>query len=63
MRKKEVYRALSEPRAEQEQLQCELCDKMIEQDSLIEISNENDSTVLCNKCAVKFNSLASIYDE
>ncbi len=62
MRKKEVYRTISEPRSEQEQLQCELCDKLLDQDSLIEISNTRDSTVLCNKCAVKFNNLASIYD-
>ena len=61
MRKKEVYRTLSSN--SMEQVQCELCDKAIQQEDLIEISNNKDSTVLCNNCAIKFNNLASIYDE
>lgn len=63
MRKKEVYRTLTKSRSEQEQLQCELCDKLIEQEALIEISNNKDSTVFCSSCAVKFNNLSSLYDE
>lgn len=63
MRNKEVYRTLDRSKTEQEQLQCELCYKLISQESLIEISNNKDSTVLCNKCAVKFNNLSSLYDE
>ena len=61
MRKKEIYRTLS--RNSVDQVQCELCDKVIDQEDLIEISNNKDSTVLCNHCAVKFNNLASLYDE
>ncbi|MFN8578413.1 MAG: hypothetical protein U0354_16395 [Candidatus Sericytochromatia bacterium] len=61
MRNKEVYRTINKNR--EEQLQCELCNKVIEQENLIEISNNKDSTILCNSCAVKFNNLASLYDE
>ncbi|MBC7474563.1 MAG: hypothetical protein H7263_09755 [Candidatus Sericytochromatia bacterium] len=61
MRKKEVYRTLSGDNIEQNE--CELCDRGIPQEDLIEISNNKDSTVLCNKCAITFNNLASIYDE
>jgi|APLak6261663012_1056037.scaffolds.fasta_scaffold28481_3 hypothetical protein len=63
MRNKEVYRTLNKNRTEQEQLQCELCNKLIEQESLIEISNNKDSTILCSRCAVKFNNVSSLYDE
>jgi hypothetical protein len=61
MRKKEVYKTLT--KSDQEQVQCELCDKLIDEDDLIEISSNKDSTVLCNVCARKFNNLSSFYDE
>jgi hypothetical protein len=61
MRKKEVYRTLTI--SDQEQVQCELCEKPIDPRNLIEISSNKDSTVLCSNCAEKLNNVASLYDE
>ena len=60
MRKKEVYRTLTKL---EEQIQCELCDKLIDEEDLIEISSNKDSTILCSNCASKFNNVSSFYDE
>jgi hypothetical protein len=61
MRKKEVYRTVTI--SDQEQVQCELCERPIDPANLIEISSNKDSTVLCNTCAVKLNNVTSLYDE
>jgi hypothetical protein len=61
MRKKEVYKTLI--KSDIEQVQCELCDKLIDEDDLIEISSNKDSTILCNSCASKLNNVSSFYDE
>jgi hypothetical protein len=62
MRKKEVYRTVTISDQDQ-QVQCELCEKPIDPRNLIEISSNKDSTVLCSTCAVKLNNLTSLYDE
>ena len=61
MRKKEFYKTLT--KSDMEQLQCELCDKVINEDNLIEFSSNKDSTILCSECAKKFNNVSSFYDE
>jgi len=61
MRKKEVYRTVAI--SEQEQVQCELCEKPMGNENIIEISSIRNSTVLCSSCAVKLNNVSSLYDE
>jgi len=62
MKKKETL-SQNENLPEEELAQCELCDKSIEREEIIEISGEQDSTILCSSCAGKFNNLSSFYDE
>lgn len=62
MKKKETL-SQNENLPEEELVQCELCNENIEKEEIIEISGEQDSTILCTACAGKFNNLSAFYDE
>ena len=62
MKKKEAYKTSPEDQI-QEEIQCDLCKKMLTAKDLVEISGRDDSTILCSKCAVKLDNLSSVYDD